>query len=75
MPTLWIAIIASAAVIVLLELVLWHLFARNGRALMLAHDRDASAFGLWTIGRLRIFAIVHTIIMLLCVVSFLFWVW
>lgn len=75
MSSLWIALIASIGCIVVLELVLWRIFSRNSKDLLLAHDHDASAFGLWTIGRLRIFAVIHTLLLLLSVSTFLLWIW
>lgn len=75
MQSAWIVIGGFWVVILLAEMALWLLFARRAPSLLLALELDESSFGLWTIGRIRICAILHTIALLAGVTVFLLWVW
>lgn len=56
----WTVIGVVAATVVGMEALLWGLFARRVRPLLLAHELDASSFGMWTMGRLKLFMVIHT---------------
>lgn len=75
MESAWAVIGAFAALILTTEVILWRLFARRCAPLLLARELDASSFGLWTLGRLRIAAIVHAVTLVFTVASFFLWVW
>ena len=64
MDSLLTAIIGSSVLIVVVEVVLWMLFKRRIQGICFPHDMDASFFRFFTLGRLRVIAISHTLFLL-----------
>ena len=66
--TIMMAFIASA------EGALWNMFTRKMRGIELPHEADASTFRFFTVGRVRLLALVHTaLLLLLTVIIFSSW--
>lgn len=55
-----------AALLILIEWILWRLFKAKIGGMLFPHETDHSALSFFTIGRLRLCAIAHTIFLLLC---------
>ena len=75
MDSVWTVIGAFCLLTLVVEAVLWKLFSARASTLLLARELDASSFGLWTMGRIRFFAVVHMLFMLATITAFLLWVW
>ena len=71
----FITLTVSATVIIVCELVLWMLFMRKVEPLVFPHELDASHLRFFSIGRLRIIAITHAIVMFICAFLFYLFLW
>lgn len=75
MPSLWVIIGLDVLAVLIVETVLWRLFVRRVQPLLLARELDASSFGLWSVGRMRVFVVMHTLLLGGSTVAFLLSVW
>lgn len=75
MDSAWTVAGAFCLLTLLVEGVMWKLFAKRAETLLLARELDASSFGLWTMGRIRTFVAVHTLCILAAGIAFFLWIW
>lgn len=75
MESVWLVAGIFSLATLIAEVALWRLFSRRAASLILARELDASSFGLWTMGRLRMFAIIHLVFILISINAFLALVW
>lgn len=68
MSSLFIAIGSWILVVLLIEWFLWMLFSHKFAQIYMSAQGDKIFFHFFTLGRLRILALVHTLIMILLVV-------
>lgn len=70
-----IALTSTIAITCIAEFSLWMLFSRRVQPLSFPREFDTSYFRFSGTGRYRMLAIVHTIIVILCVCLFFFFLW
>ncbi len=75
MTNLWFALAGTLSFLLIGEFILWRLFHRRVEPLCFPPDRDASEIGFFRMGRLRLIAIIHTIVMGVWVAASLFILW
>jgi hypothetical protein len=70
-----IVLLAAVLVTVLSEYMLWSMFRRKAEPLVFPKELDTSAVGFFTIGRMRVFTLIHTALMIvvLCAVFSFLW--
>lgn len=69
------AFVIGSAVLCLLEFALWIAFRRKAELLQFPRDTDVSFFRLLTVGRLRVAAVLHTVLMMFILGFILFFLW
>jgi hypothetical protein len=60
---------ALALILVLLEWVMWRTFRNKIAGVLFPHEADHSSLSFFTMGRIRVCAIVHTVFLLLCLLG------
>ncbi len=69
------AIVSLIVIIVVGETILWRLFRRRIDPVTFPHERDRSQVGFFRIGRMRIVAALHAIILSAWIAFSLTWLW
>jgi hypothetical protein len=59
-------IVAFALVILLMEFMLWRMFRAKVSTVTFPHATDHSAFAFFSVGRLRFLAMVHAVVLIVC---------
>ncbi len=75
MNTLTLTIVIAGSCVVLMEFLLWELFCKRVKGFIFPREIDMSPLRFFTLMRLRVCVLLHTVFMLLAVVGSLWFTW
>jgi len=68
MPSIFIAIGCWIILILLAESIMWALFKRKFAQICLPTEADKTIFHFFTVGRMRIVALLHTLVLIVAII-------
>jgi hypothetical protein len=75
MNTLLTTLLVSGALIAVAEFLFWRLFRRKIEGLLFPHELDASIFHFFTLPRMKLVAVAHTLFLIVTISLLLLFLW
>lgn len=72
---MWITIASLVGFVLVSELFLWKLFRRHVDPVVFPSETDTSQIGFFSVGRLRIVALIHTIVLCVWIIFSVWYLW